>query len=46
MYTAIGYADPVGHSSLAPMTFNRRSSRSDDVVIRILYCGVCHTDIH
>jgi uncharacterized zinc-type alcohol dehydrogenase-like protein len=26
--------------------FVRRSPRPDDVVIDILYCGVCHTDIH
>lgn len=26
--------------------FDRRAPRADDVVIEILYCGVCHTDIH
>ncbi|MBP2082948.1 putative zinc-type alcohol dehydrogenase-like protein [Pseudomonas putida] len=46
MYTAIGYAGPVGHSSPRPMTFNGRSSRADDVAIEILYCRVCHTGIH
>jgi len=24
----------------------RRSPRADDVVIEILYCGVCHSDLH
>jgi uncharacterized zinc-type alcohol dehydrogenase-like protein len=24
----------------------RRSPRPDDVVIEILYCGVCHSDLH
>ena len=24
----------------------RRAPREDDVVIRILYCGICHSDIH
>ena len=33
-------------SGLAPMTIERREPRADDVAIEILYCGVCHTDIH
>jgi uncharacterized zinc-type alcohol dehydrogenase-like protein len=28
------------------MKFERRSPRADDVAIEILYCGVCHSDIH
>ena len=31
---------------LPPYDFERRDPRSHDVVIEILYCGVCHTDIH
>ncbi|MDF0732105.1 NAD(P)-dependent alcohol dehydrogenase [Pseudomonas entomophila] len=46
MYTAIGYAAQSSASPLAPMTFQRRSPRPDDVAIEILYCGVCHSDIH
>ena len=46
MYTAIGYAAQTPTSPLAPMTFERRSPRPDDVAIEILYCGVCHSDIH
>jgi alcohol dehydrogenase (NADP+) len=37
------------HSATEPLglfSFVRRSPRADDVVIDILYCGVCHTDIH
>lgn len=26
--------------------FERRAPRADDVLIRIHYCGICHTDIH
>ncbi len=33
-------------SGLAPMQIERREPRADDVAIEILYCGVCHTDIH
>ena len=46
MYTAIGYAAQSATTPLAPMTFQRRSPRPDDVAIEILYCGVCHSDIH
>lgn len=31
---------------LGMFTFDRRSPRADDVVIEILYCGVCHSDVH
>ena len=33
-------------SGLAPLQIERRAPRPDDVAIDILYCGVCHTDIH
>ncbi len=33
-------------SGLAPLNIERREPRPDDVAIEILYCGVCHTDIH
>ena len=46
MYTAIGYAAQSATTPLAPMSFERRSPRVDDVAIEILYCGVCHSDIH
>ena len=46
MYTAIGYAAQSATTPLAPMSFQRRSPRVDDVAIEILYCGVCHSDIH
>jgi D-arabinose 1-dehydrogenase-like Zn-dependent alcohol dehydrogenase len=31
---------------LAPFTFERRDLRPNDVGIEILYCGVCHSDLH
>lgn len=31
---------------LAPFDFERRDPRADDVSIEILYCGVCHSDLH
>lgn len=33
-------------SPLAPLEIERRSPGADDVQIEILYCGVCHSDLH
>ena len=41
-----GYAAQSATTPVAPFDFERRDPRPDDVVIDILYCGVCHTDIH
>jgi len=41
-----GYAAQSATTALAPHRFERRDPRPDDVVIDILYCGVCHSDIH
>jgi uncharacterized zinc-type alcohol dehydrogenase-like protein len=41
-----GYAANAPKASLAPFEFERRVPREKDVVIEILYCGVCHSDIH
>jgi uncharacterized zinc-type alcohol dehydrogenase-like protein len=41
-----GYAAKTAQSDLASFTFERREPRPDDVVIDILYCGVCHSDLH
>lgn len=40
------YAARSETSGVAPFEFERRALRQDDVAIEILYCGVCHTDIH
>lgn len=42
----LGYAAQSAAAPIAPWKFDRRETRPDDVVIEILYCGVCHTDIH
>jgi len=41
-----GYAAHSAESQLVPFSFERRALRPDDVEIEILYCGICHTDIH
>ncbi len=33
-------------TSLTPYSFERRALNADDVQIEILFCGVCHSDIH
>jgi alcohol dehydrogenase (NADP+) len=45
-FTAKAYAARSATSSLAPFTLQRRSPRPQDVQIEILYCGVCHSDLH
>lgn len=40
------YAAQSSDSPVAPFSIQRRQLRLDDVAIDILYCGVCHTDIH
>lgn len=41
-----GYAAPKAKIPLAPFKFERREVGPHDVQIEILYCGVCHSDIH
>src|SRR5260370_641106 len=43
---ALAYAATSKTSPMAPLTISRREPRSNDVNIEILYCGVCHSDIH
>ena len=46
MITSKGYASHNATAPLAPFSFERRDPGPSDVVIEILYCGVCHSDIH
>lgn len=40
------YAAFAPQSELVPFSFSRRKPGPQDVEIEILYCGVCHSDIH
>ena len=40
------YAAPSASAQLAPFTVDRREPGPGDVQIEILFCGVCHSDIH
>ncbi len=42
----LSYAAQSADSSLAPFSFERRDPGPTDVAIEILYCGVCHSDLH
>ncbi len=42
----IGYAVESATTPLAPFRFERRTLRPNDVAMEILYCGVCHSDLH
>ena len=46
MGTTKGYAALQAGATLEPFTFDRRPVGSNDVLIRIQYCGICHSDIH
>jgi uncharacterized zinc-type alcohol dehydrogenase-like protein len=36
----------LGGKTLKPMDFERDAPKDDEVLIEVLYCGVCHSDIH
>jgi len=46
MTNALGYAATAATSPLAPLKFERRDPTPRDVQIQILFCGVCHSDLH
>lgn len=46
MIDAIGYAARHSFSRLRPMPFEREPAKAGEVEIDILFCGVCHSDIH
>jgi uncharacterized zinc-type alcohol dehydrogenase-like protein len=46
MNTIPAYAAPAAGKPLSPFSIERRQPGPEDVVIDILYCGVCHSDIH
>jgi uncharacterized zinc-type alcohol dehydrogenase-like protein len=46
MSTAKAYSAPSATSPLAPTTIRRRDPTPHDVEIEILFCGICHSDLH
>jgi len=41
-----GYSALTAQSPLAPFDFSRREPGPTEIAIEILYCGVCHSDLH
>ncbi|HMH06519.1 MAG TPA: NAD(P)-dependent alcohol dehydrogenase [Terriglobales bacterium] len=46
MYNAKAYSAASATSPLASTTIARRDPTEHDVQIEILYCGICHSDLH
>lgn len=46
MIKTFSYAAHNATTSLVPYSFERRELREHDILIEILYSGVCHSDIH
>ena len=46
MYNAKAYSAASAASSLAHAKIARRDPTEHDVQIEILFCGICHSDIH
>ena len=46
MIKSIGYAAQDATAPLKPLEFDRQEPTGDEVQIDILYCGVCHSDVH
>jgi uncharacterized zinc-type alcohol dehydrogenase-like protein len=46
MSKSAAYAAAAADKALGPITIERRDPTPDDVQIDILFCGVCHSDLH
>ncbi len=46
MLKSKGFAATTAGAPLAPLSFERRAPRENEVQLDILFCGVCHSDIH
>ena len=46
MPQVLGYAASSATAQLKPFSFERRATGQLDVALDILYCGVCHSDLH
>ncbi|KAK6154145.1 hypothetical protein DH2020_013784 [Rehmannia glutinosa] len=43
---AFGWAAKDSSGVLSPFNFSRRATGDEDVQFKVLYCGICHTDLH
>jgi uncharacterized zinc-type alcohol dehydrogenase-like protein len=45
-YSSKAFAAQSATSALGPHTVQRRTPQAEDVQIEILFCGICHSDLH
>ncbi|XP_059640573.1 probable mannitol dehydrogenase isoform X2 [Cornus florida] len=43
---AFGWAARDQSGALSPFNFSRRATSDKDVTFKVLYCGICHSDLH
>ncbi|GAB4848814.1 Probable mannitol dehydrogenase [Ancistrocladus abbreviatus] len=43
---AVGWAARDNSGVLSPLKFSRRETGEQDVTFKVLYCGICHSDLH
>jgi uncharacterized zinc-type alcohol dehydrogenase-like protein len=46
MLKALGYAAKHSYSRLKPLEFERPEAQASEIELDVLFCGVCHSDIH
>ena len=46
MIETVGYASNHSFTDLKPHRFEREDARPHEVTIDVLFCGVCHSDVH
>jgi alcohol dehydrogenase (NADP+) len=46
MFLTKGYATHAANEPLKPFSFQRRDPTPNDVQLEILFCGICHSDLH
>ncbi|MHB8285450.1 MAG: NAD(P)-dependent alcohol dehydrogenase [Caulobacteraceae bacterium] len=46
MIKVVGYAAKSAHSHLKPIAFERNDAGQGEIEMEVLFCGVCHSDIH
>nr|QSL78022.1 Alcohol dehydrogenase like, zinc-type 2 cytoplasmic [Nigella sativa] len=45
-HKAFGWAARDSSGVLSPFTFSRRANGDNDITLEVLYCGICHSDLH
>jgi uncharacterized zinc-type alcohol dehydrogenase-like protein len=45
-HSTSGFAALERGGAIVPFSFERRAVRAHDLAVRVLYCGICHSDLH